>query len=602
MAPTIRTVLSLLALAVLAHVDPSTAHADDDQAERILDFHTDIAVGRTGRLDVRETIQVVARGRMIVHGIVRDLSSTDRGYGNHMGTEYDVRGTWLDGAPVPFASTLDGSDGISLWIGDPYRRLSSGEHVYVIHYRTSPRVYRDRTADRLTWNLTSDIYSFPIERASMCVWTATGAIGARYSAISSSGTVIPLSRTSTAEQPRLRLSTQRRVEPNTSVIVYLAFPSGTVRELPTSEWLGDMFRYTELDAIPLGALIILFVVLAGKVAVSRRPIGEAQRASIVGPPAGISAPAARYLRQFTFDDRVFTSGILELVNRGYATLRSEPGGFTLERTWKTEAECKLLDAEVEMATALFAGEPSFVIGTAARGTLSAGSLALRRNLRILLVPEYFEPGSSTVTGSILWMLFALVVYCVAAPNTSVALFLLISVLGFTGGAVSGVSSLIRLRASDGWLGRSAGMALILSIAGTAVALFFAVVASRVAALSLVGSFILIAIFDAFLDVPTQLGADTRAEIDAFRSRLESDVGETVVDDDSDPVASVALPRLASYAFALDVSLKSPSASEVASLHRALCDAMVPPRSSSRRSNQGSYRSSSGSRGGRGGGW
>ena len=62
---------SLLFLALFAAV----AHARAD--ERILDFHSNIKIKKSGDMTVHETITVQAEGQRIRHGIYRDFP-TDR--------------------------------------------------------------------------------------------------------------------------------------------------------------------------------------------------------------------------------------------------------------------------------------------------------------------------------------------------------------------------------------------------------------------------------------------------------------------------------------------------------------------------------------------
>ena len=60
------------------------AHAD----ERILDFHSDIAVAADAGMRVTETIRVRAEGQQIRHGIYRDFPTDYRDrYGNRLTPE-----------------------------------------------------------------------------------------------------------------------------------------------------------------------------------------------------------------------------------------------------------------------------------------------------------------------------------------------------------------------------------------------------------------------------------------------------------------------------------------------------------------------------------
>src|SRR4029077_17543564 len=76
----LRGILILLCAALCA----ISAHA---QAERILDFHSDIRVQDDGAMQVVETIHVMTAGNQIRHGVYRDFPTR---YTDRLGNNYVV--------------------------------------------------------------------------------------------------------------------------------------------------------------------------------------------------------------------------------------------------------------------------------------------------------------------------------------------------------------------------------------------------------------------------------------------------------------------------------------------------------------------------------
>ena len=72
-------------------------------AERILHFHSDIAVGLDGGVTVRETIRVSAAGQKIKRGIYREFPTRYRDrFNNRVTVGFTVLEVLRDGRPEPY--------------------------------------------------------------------------------------------------------------------------------------------------------------------------------------------------------------------------------------------------------------------------------------------------------------------------------------------------------------------------------------------------------------------------------------------------------------------------------------------------------------------
>jgi hypothetical protein len=134
-------------------------------AEHIERFVSDVAVQTNGDLLVTETIQIRAEGRQITRGILRDFPTVyHRRDGSRVEVGFDVRSITRDGAAEPF-HTESMANGVRVRIGDAGRMISTGTHIYVIHYRTTRQIGFFETYDELYWNATGTGWTFPIDVA-----------------------------------------------------------------------------------------------------------------------------------------------------------------------------------------------------------------------------------------------------------------------------------------------------------------------------------------------------------------------------------------------------------------------------------------------------
>jgi hypothetical protein len=104
-------------------------------AERVLDFHSDIRVAKSGELTVTERITLEVDGKAMERTLMRDLPIRSR-----------VVDVIRDGHPGPY--TLDGN---RLRIGGT--PLSPGRHLYQITYRSARQIRFLEGHDELRWNL-----------------------------------------------------------------------------------------------------------------------------------------------------------------------------------------------------------------------------------------------------------------------------------------------------------------------------------------------------------------------------------------------------------------------------------------------------------------
>jgi hypothetical protein len=104
-------------------------------AARVLDFHSDIRIAKSGELTVTERITLEVDGKAMEGTLMRDLPIPSR-----------VVEVIRDGHPASYAL-----DGARLRIGGT--PLSPGRHLYEITYRSSRHIRFLGGHDELRWNL-----------------------------------------------------------------------------------------------------------------------------------------------------------------------------------------------------------------------------------------------------------------------------------------------------------------------------------------------------------------------------------------------------------------------------------------------------------------
>jgi hypothetical protein len=130
--------------------------------ERITGFHSDIAVRDDASLAVTDTIEVVALGREIRHGIYRDFL----GEGGKRG--FEVVEALRDGEAEPF-HIVDLKSYTRVYLGKADVLLDPGEYTYTLAYTTTQGLSSSESEEELSWDVNGTGWQFPMERVSATV-------------------------------------------------------------------------------------------------------------------------------------------------------------------------------------------------------------------------------------------------------------------------------------------------------------------------------------------------------------------------------------------------------------------------------------------------
>jgi len=373
------TVLACLAVLVSAPPAPGAVQGTD---ERILAYHSDIAVGADGYVTVTETIQVRAAGNQIQRGIYRDFPVRYAGRDlRRVIVPFEVLGIERDGRPEPYHTESH----------DPYLRIYAGHedvfvergvHTYRLTYRVGRLLGFFRDHDELYYNVTGNEWAFPINEASATVVLPQGvprdAIRCEaYTGPKGAKGEDHASSVDAAGQALFRAT--RPLGAGEGLTIVVTWPKGFVAA-PT---FGDEVTWALRDnGMVLVGLVGLIVVAAYYVAAWARVGRDPPKGVIIPlfePPEGMGPASVRYLLRMGYDKVCFAATVMDLAVKGRLTIEDDDGQFRLERSSGAE-QGDLGKAEGEVLQALLGSQSSITLRSTNHSTFQGAIGALKERL------------------------------------------------------------------------------------------------------------------------------------------------------------------------------------------------------------------------------
>jgi len=332
--------------------------------ERILNYHSDIRIADSGRIDVTETIQVQAEGKEIRRGIYRSFPTdyTDP-MGNHYRVDFDVISVQRNGQQEPW-HTKKQSNGTILYIGDANRMLAPGQHEYQIHFQTHRQLGFFDTHDELWWNVTGNGWIFPIEKASARISLPFSIPTQDYSLnafTGSFGSTEQNANKTVLNGQTVAFSSTRALGPNEGLSVVVAWPKGLMTEPQLQQKILWFTRDNgSVMVLLLGLLLQLIWFLRSWHKVGRDP-EKGVIIPLFSPPQGLSPAAVRYVLDMSFGRHSFTAAVISLAVKGYVRIEEEGKDFTLFKQKHPPAnQQKLTPGETAVLNSLLPGTRSSI--------------------------------------------------------------------------------------------------------------------------------------------------------------------------------------------------------------------------------------------------
>ncbi len=317
-------VAALFALVLLAL--PSAAE------ERITQFVSNVTVNTDGSLAVRENINVIAEGREIRRGILRDfptIYTTARGTRVRVG--FDVQSVKRNGFNENFAVESI-SNGKRVRIGSADVLLEPGLHRYELTYKTTRQLGFFETFDELYWNVTGNGWSFDIDKASVAILLPTGAKISQHSVYTGQfGDIGTEAIVDQADGTKFKARATRSLRAGEGFTVAVAWQKGIVAA-PTEadaakDWISDNLGFFGLIATVLGSFVYY---LLAWTKVGRDP-PKGTIVPLFHPPDGLGPAGVRYVWKQGFDDKAFAASVVGLAVKGGLAINESGGDFNIDK-------------------------------------------------------------------------------------------------------------------------------------------------------------------------------------------------------------------------------------------------------------------------------
>lgn len=360
--------------------------------ERIISFDSDILIKTDGSIEVTETVTVRAEGKQIRRGIYRDYPTEYRDrFGNRVSVKYVPRSVLRDGVSEAFHSERV-SNGVRTYFGSARVLLEPGEYTYTYRYDAERMLGFFEDHDELYWNVTGEGWGFPIDRASATVRfefePPRGTVAAdAWAGVSGSSDRKPQI---VADEHRVWVETLAPLAPGNGLTIVATWPKGLVTE-PTQY---DKLRWLVSDNRDfLFALAGLILILTYYLPVWYH-FGRDPEAGVTftryKPPEGFSPASLRYIRKMGYDNKVFTSAVVNLAVKGRLRISEEGKKFTVHRDSGSRSGEALANGEKELLAALFEDSDSVELDNENHQTMSAARLQHKRSLRRDYRNRYFR--------------------------------------------------------------------------------------------------------------------------------------------------------------------------------------------------------------------
>ncbi len=326
---------SLLLFVLLILISLSASYSAGKQfnnQERIISYNSNITINEDGSMDVVEVIKVHCEGVKIKRGIFRDFPTKyEDKYGNNIVIKFEVIEILRDGRKEKY-HTENQSNGVRVYIGDSNIFLIPGDYTYTIKYKTNRQIGYFEVFDELYWNVTGNGWDFVIENASAVVNLPSGINRSEIKIDGFTGYQGIAGKDYEGEVLRgskVKLKTTNMLNPTEGFTILVQFPKGFVYE-PTA---SDKVAYFFQDNIPsviglIGVVILLIYYSLIWMKVGKDP----QKGTIIPlfePPVNISPAAARFLTEMGYDDKVFTSAIINLAVKGFIKIEEDDSDYSL---------------------------------------------------------------------------------------------------------------------------------------------------------------------------------------------------------------------------------------------------------------------------------
>jgi uncharacterized membrane protein YgcG len=165
--------LLLCCIKSYSQVDSTSAN-EQEETEKIKQFHAEILVKENGNLIVTETIKVYAAGIQIDHGIFRELPLTNSSTKVPFNNFYTILKVTRNGG-LELYHTKSDLQNFKIYIGSKNALLPPGTYTYKLTYEVEAQIHSYADFDEVYWNVTGNYWVFDIDNVTARVILPKGA-------------------------------------------------------------------------------------------------------------------------------------------------------------------------------------------------------------------------------------------------------------------------------------------------------------------------------------------------------------------------------------------------------------------------------------------
>lgn len=523
--------------------------------ERILEYHSDIAIAADSTMIVAETIRVNAEGNRIRRGIYRDFPTAYRDRnGRRVNVLFEPLEVSRNGAPEPWHAEPF-ANGVRVYFGSAEVMLPRGEHTYVFRYRTARQLGLFKEHDELYWNVTGNGWDFNIDRASATVSLPGGGARGRLKVEAYTGEQGSTARDATAgidSDGNAIVATRKALPPYHGLTLVTMFPKGVVSEPTLADQARWFSRDNRREAILLGGLVVLALFLF----LQWRRVGRDPEKGVIfpqyDPPHGVSPAVMRFVRRMEYDDRCFAADVVLLGVHGALDIEQKGGTYVLRK--RSAPGRELPDSAHRLYANLFKQGPELTLKQSDHERIGG----IRSEHRNFINDKYAKDNFRRNDGigcfgfqiAIVAVTTALLLDTLSPTAELVVLTIATGLLamGLAGGIIGVITARHEGRSGIGWIVWTVIAAVLTAGAGYLLSMFSSVLcAVLVAAIGAVQM-----PFGHLMRAPTVAGRKLLDQFDGLRLYLGVAERDELARAKAPPMTMDEYQRLLPYAMALEV--------------------------------------------------
>lgn len=508
--PALYSILFILVLCLSA----STLQAQS--GERIINFHSYIEIDSTGRVQVTEHIKVYANGISIKRGIVRYIPIYRKDMnGKEIKVNIKVLSVLRDGEPEDYNESISNGEHV-IRVGNKDRILSSGMYEYVITYESYGHVGFFDDYDELYWNVTGNDWDFAIQKASATIRLPNNAHSINTACYTGRAGSTNKDCTYLPNDSIVTFESNYALARGEGLTVAVSFPRDIVKRPPPPSEAEILFaKYKKI-----GYMLISFLVLGLFYLITWIRVGKDPEKPVAiptfNPPNGWSPAIVRYIYKKKYDDKTFTASILSMAVKRSLVISKNKKKYSLERTNNKK---KLSKDELSIYNSLFSTYSELTISDTYHTIFSSAFRKLKNYLTTEWnIKEYFKKNFGYTFFAALFTIAIIIMYAFVGASEGFFIFLFTAVF-----AVFGLIFVVAGLKTASGCGKIFAIifGLCFSIPPLIVGLSSIVaedVLSGIFVIALIAGFFLYAYL---IKAPTQLGAQTQAQLEGFKMYLET---------------------------------------------------------------------------------